>query len=154
MEAAIEEATNSIRAGDYGIGAVIVKDNQIINRAGNRIKLDNDPTHHAEIVAIRNTAKQLNNRFLTGCILYSTHEPCPMCTAAAIWARMDGIVCGTRNDDMIAYSRKNSSDQWSWRTIDVPASKIVAKGDPKLFLVGDFMREECQKLFHTDVVEV
>ena len=86
MQLAIEEARKARRNGDYGIDAVIVKDNKVIVAAGNRIKLDNDPTHHAEIVAIRKATKLLKNRFLENCVLYTTHEPCPMCTSAAIWA--------------------------------------------------------------------
>lgn len=77
MEAAIEEAHNAKNEGDYSIGAVIVKDGNIIIRATNRAKIDNDSTQHAEMVAIREASKILGTRFLEECILYTTHEPCP-----------------------------------------------------------------------------
>lgn len=149
MEAAIKEAIKAKEEGDYAVGAVIVKDDEIIVRAQNRSKLDQDPTHHAEVIAIRETAKLLGTRHLEDCILYTTHEPCPMCASAAIWARMKGIVAGAKIEDMKEYKIKNGTDEWVWRTIDVPASKILEKGDPKLFLIEEFMREECKKLFHS-----
>lgn len=149
MEAAIEEAIKTRNKGDYAVGAVIVKGDRIISKSGNRVRLDEDPTHHAEIVAIRKAAKILGKRFLENCILYTTHEPCPMCAAAAIWARMNGIISGARLEDMIDYRIKNGNYNRTWRTIDIPASKILEKGDPKLFLIEDFMRKECKKLFHT-----
>lgn len=149
MEAAIEEAIKTRNKGDYAVGAVIVKGNRIISKSGNRVRLDEDPTQHAEMVAIRKAAKVLGKRFLENCILYTTHEPCPMCAAAAIWARMSGIISGARLEDMIDYKIKKGTYNRTWRTIDIPASKILEKGDPKLFLIEEFMRKECKKLFHT-----
>ncbi len=149
MTAAIKEALKARNKGDYAIGAVVVKNNKIIAMAGNAIKVSHDPTHHAEIVAIRKTAKLLKNRHLTDCILYTTHEPCPMCTAAAIWARMSGIVFGAKIEDMASYRLNNSNQDWSWRTIDISANEVLEKGTPKLFLTEGFMRQECQKLFHS-----
>lgn len=148
MEAAIDEAMKTKEKGDYAVGAVIVKDNKMLVKVGNRIKLDNDPTHHAEIVAIREASKLLGTRHLENCILYTTHEPCPMCTGAAIWARMRGIVAGAKIKDMIQFKMGNGNNDWSWRTINIPASMIIEKGDPKLILIEEFMREECKKLFH------
>ncbi len=149
MKLAIEEAKKARESGDYGIGAVIVKENKVVATAGNRIKLDNDPTHHAEIVAIRKATKLLKNRFLEDCILYTTHEPCPMCTSAAVWARMRGIVFGSTLQDMIEYRLKAGNRNWSWRTIDMTALEIIEKGNPKLLLVEKFLREECIMLFHS-----
>ena len=149
MEVAIEEALNSKNKGDYAVGAVIVKEDKIIVKVGNRIKLDKDPTQHAEIVAIREASKILGTRHLENCVLYTTHEPCPMCSSAAIWARMEGIVSGAKMEDMIDYRIENSNEDWSWRTIHIKASTIIEKGDPKIFLVEEFMRDECRKLFHS-----
>lgn len=148
MVAAIQEALNTKNSGDYAIGAVVCRGDEIIARAGNRIKLDNDPTHHAEIVAIRQAAKFLGSHHLRDCILYTTHEPCPMCTSAAIWARMRGIVSGAKMEDIADYGAKNGTRKFDWRIIDIPASLVMEKGVPKLFHVGEFMREECVKLFH------
>ena len=149
MKAAIDEAIQAKESGDYAVGAVIVKDNKIIIRAGNRIKNDQDPTHHAEIVAIRKASQLLGTRHLEECVLYTTHAPCPMCASAAIWARMKGIVSGAKMCDMIDYRKSNGNQDWSWRTISLPASLVIEKGDPKLFLVEEFMRDECRKLFHS-----
>ncbi|MBI1972849.1 nucleoside deaminase [Candidatus Woesearchaeota archaeon] len=149
MKAAILEAQEASSKGDYAIGAVIVRDREILIATGNRIKLDNDPTQHAEIVAIRRASQLLGNRHLEDCILYATHEPCPMCAGAAIWARMKGIVYGATIEDMIQYSQRNGNHSWSWRTIDIPASLILEKGEPRLLLVKEFMRDECKRLFRS-----
>lgn len=149
MEEAIAEAINSREAGDYGIGAVVVKDNQIIARAGNRVKLDADPTSHAEFMAIRKATMVLGSRHLNECILYATHEPCPMCASAAIWAKMKGIVSGATIEDMFQYRQNKGNNDWSWRVIQIPAKEVLAKGDPQVKLVEEFMRKECKELFHT-----
>lgn len=149
MEAAIKEALKSKELGDYAVGAVIVKDDKIIAKAGDRIILDKDATNHAEVIAIREASKILGTRFLEDCILYTTHEPCPMCAAAAVWAKMKGIVYGARMEDMADHGKRNANERFSWRTIDIPCSAIIERGNPKLFLVGWFMREECKKLFHS-----
>jgi len=149
MKAAIEEALKAKAEGDYCVGAVIVKDDKVIVRVGNRVKLDENSISHAEVVAIQEATKILGTRHLEGCILYATHEPCPMCSSAAVWARMKGIVCGTKIEDMANYRAKNTNNDWSWRTINIPASIILEKGEPKLFLVEGFLREECKELFHS-----
>ena len=112
MEEAIGLAREAYLSGDYAIGAVVVQDNQIIARGANRIKIDSDPTQHAEIVAIREAAMQFNSRHLENCVLYTTHEPCLMCAAAAVWARMAGIVSGARLEDMIDYRAVNGNGDW------------------------------------------
>jgi tRNA(Arg) A34 adenosine deaminase TadA len=149
MQLAIKEAIKTRQKGDYAIGAVIVKDGKILAKAGNRIKLDIDPTQHAEIVAIRKASKLLGTRHLEGCILYTTHEPCPMCASAIIWAKMKGVVFGSNIADMYDYKVKNGNGSWSWRTIDISAKKIIEKGDPKPFVIANFMRKECKNLFHS-----
>ena len=82
-------------------------------------------------------------------VLYSTHEPCPMCTSVAIWAKMDGIVSGTYIEDMDAYRKSNPSKEWLWRTINISPQEIVDNTDDDLVLVRGFLREECLKLFHS-----
>ncbi len=149
MESAIHEARRVRDAGDYAIGAVIVRDREIISRGGNRVKLDINPVRHAEIVAICDAAEKLQSRVLTGCVLYTTHEPCPMCASAAVWARMDGIVSGADMYDMVHYRSVNGNPEWSWRTIYIPASDVLERGEPRLFHVRHFMRDECKALFHS-----
>lgn len=150
MILAIEEAQRAQQKGDYAVGAVVIKNDSLLSLAGNAVKVLQDPTLHAEIVAIRQATKKLGTRHLEDCILYTTHEPCPMCSGAAIWARMKGIVFGARMEDMASYCLENGNKNWSWRTIHIPASTIIERGEPKLFLVENFMREECKKLFHSD----
>lgn len=149
MEAAIEEAVMSREAGDYAIGAVIVNNGIILARGGNRVKRDTDPTAHAEMVAIREAATALDTRHLEGGILYTTHEPCSMCTTAAVWAKMEGIVYGARIEDMVQYREAMGNDEWQWRTIDIHTSEVIERGDQELKLVEGFMIEECRKLFHS-----
>ncbi|MDO8590632.1 MAG: nucleoside deaminase [bacterium] len=149
MRAAIEEAVKAKNSGDYAIGAIIVRDGKIIVRAKNSVKIDQDSTCHAEMVAIRDAMKALGSGFLLSCVLYTTNEPCPMCASAAVWARMEGIIFGSTLQDMIAYRLEKGSRKWSWRTIDVTTAEIVAKGEPKLEIVEGFMRDNCLELFHS-----
>ena len=88
MESALEEARLAENRGEVPIGAVIVKDGEIIARAGNQTLADKDPTAHAEILVIRAAAALLQSERLPGCDLYVTLEPCPMCAAAISFARI------------------------------------------------------------------
>jgi tRNA(adenine34) deaminase len=92
MEAALGEARAAGEAGEVPIGAVAVHDDVIIGRGQNRVLRDNDPTAHAEIVAMREAAAALGNYRLNGCTLYVTLEPCAMCAGAMIHARLDRLV--------------------------------------------------------------
>ncbi len=143
MQKAIEFAKKSAKKGDYALGAVIVKNDKVIATGTTNLKHENDPTVHAEIVAIRNACKKLNLKYLEDCVLYTTHEPCPMCASAAIWAKMKGIVFGAFVEDAKQRQRK----KFSWRQINMSCKDILAKGTPKLELVEGFLRDECLKLF-------
>jgi len=92
MEAALTEARLAAEAGEVPIGAVAVHDGAIIARGQNRVLRDNDPTAHAEIIALRAAATALGNYRLNGCTLYVTLEPCAMCAGAMIHARLDRLV--------------------------------------------------------------
>jgi len=148
MRLAIAEAKAAQRAGDYAIGAVVVREGAILAASGNRIKLECDPTQHAEVAAIRLACASLRIRHLDGAVLYTTAEPCPMCAAAAIWARMSGIVSGSTIEDMAAFRAKFGNAEWTWRTVDVAARAVLSQGNPKLFLIEGFLRQECSRLFH------
>ena len=91
MKRAIELSIKSVNSGTGPFGAVLVKDNQILAEGFNKVTTSNDPTSHAEIVAIRMACKVLNNFNLEGCDLYTTCEPCPMCLSAIYWARINKI---------------------------------------------------------------
>jgi tRNA(Arg) A34 adenosine deaminase TadA len=92
MQQAIELATGNVAAGHGGpFGAVIVRDGKVIATGANNVTTTNDPTAHAEVVAIRNACKEMGSFSLEGCVIYTSCEPCPMCLAAIYWSRMDGI---------------------------------------------------------------
>ncbi|WP_196139378.1 nucleoside deaminase [Aliikangiella sp. G2MR2-5] len=93
LSLAVEIAAKYSYSGENGpFGAVIVKDNKIIAEGWNEVVKSHDPTAHAEIVAIRKACKTLDSFSLTGCTIYSSCEPCPMCLSAIIWARIDRVV--------------------------------------------------------------
>jgi len=99
MERAIELSIKSVNTGTGPFGAVIAKDDKIISEGFNTVTLTNDPTSHAEIVAIRTACKSLNKFSLQGYDLYTTCEPCPMCLSAIYWARINKIYyANTRSD--------------------------------------------------------
>ncbi len=99
MLKAIELSIQSAKSKGGPFGCVIVKDNKIIAEGHNQVTADNDPTAHAEIVAIRNACAKLNNFFLKGCDLYTSCEPCPMCLSAIYWSHVDNIYyANTRTD--------------------------------------------------------
>lgn len=89
---AIELAEGSINNGGGPFGALIVKDDKIISEASNRVVLNNDPTAHAEILAIRQASATLMTFDLAGCTLYSSCEPCPMCLGAIYWSGIEKVV--------------------------------------------------------------
>jgi len=99
MKRAIELSVESVNNGGGPFGSVIVKDDKIIAEGSNKVTLNNDPTAHGEIVAIREACKKLNNFSLNQCELYSTCEPCPMCLSAIYWARIEKIYYGNTRKD-------------------------------------------------------
>jgi len=100
MREAIRLSFETMRSNTGGpFGAVVVKDGKIIARGFNRVLETNDPTAHAEVVAIREACKVLNDYQLTGCSVYTSCEPCPMCLAAIYWARPDKVFFGNTKKD-------------------------------------------------------
>ena len=91
MRRAIELSEESVRTGGGPFGAVIVRGDEIIAEASNSVTIDNDPTAHAEVNAIRQAARKLGTFDLTGCDIYTSCEPCPMCLGAIYWAHLDRI---------------------------------------------------------------
>ena len=91
MNQAFLSAKRALSHDDVPIGAVIIKDNKIIARGENRVQTDKNPTKHAEIVAINKACKKLDTKFLDGCDLYVTLEPCAMCATAISFARIKNI---------------------------------------------------------------
>ncbi|KKQ33448.1 MAG: Guanine deaminase [candidate division TM6 bacterium GW2011_GWF2_37_49] len=99
MLAAIDLSINSVKNNGGPFGAVIVKNGEIISKTSNSVTIDNDPTAHAEINAIRSACCTLKLFDLSGCTIYSSCEPCPMCLGAIYWARIDKIFYANSRTD-------------------------------------------------------
>lgn len=100
MQEAIDLSLKNVMDGTGGpFGAVVVKDGKIIARGANQVTATNDPTAHAEVVAIRAACSALNSFQLTGCTLYTSCEPCPMCLGAIFWARLDAVYFANTQHD-------------------------------------------------------
>ena len=95
MTEALNEARKAFNRGDVPVGALIVRDNKVISTGSD--KKISDPTEHAEIIAIRSCAQKINHWNLTGCTLYVTLEPCPMCAGACVNSRISRVVYGAKN---------------------------------------------------------
>lgn len=99
MREAIRLSRESVKNGGGPFGAVIVKNGEIIASASNKVTQENDPTAHAEVSAIREAAKKLNTFNLSGCEIYTSCEPCPMCFGAVYWARIDKLYFANTKQD-------------------------------------------------------
>ncbi len=147
MALAIEKAVENIQVGGGPFGAVIVKDDAIIAVEGNRVTANNDPTAHAEIQAIRAACRALGTFDLSGCTLYASCEPCPMCLGAIYWAHLDRyFYAGTQLDAKDA----DFDDSFIYREFaaapeerSIPALHIHTPESQKPF---DFWRENAEKV--------
>ena len=99
MQRAIELSIESINSDGGPFGSVVAKDNEIISEGMNRVTVNNDPTAHGEITAIRQACKKLNTFDLSGYELYSNCEPCPMCLSAIYWSHIDKVYYANTRDD-------------------------------------------------------
>ncbi|MDL2322383.1 nucleoside deaminase [Bacteroidales bacterium OttesenSCG-928-A17] len=99
MQKAIDLSVESIARGGGPFGAVITKDGQIIASGSNQVTIKTDPTAHAEVTTIREAARKLNTFDLSGCEIYSSCEPCPMCLSAIYWARIDKLYFANTKED-------------------------------------------------------
>ncbi|MBR3977405.1 MAG: nucleoside deaminase [Bacteroidaceae bacterium] len=99
MRKAIELAVENVRNGGGPFGAVIVKDGEVVSAGVNRVTANNDPTAHAEVSAIRAACTKLGTFNLSGCVIYTSCEPCPMCLGAIYWAHLDKIYYGASQYD-------------------------------------------------------
>ena len=120
MRAAIRLSGAKMRRGGGGpFGAVIVQAEKIIGRGWNRVTVTNDPTAHAEIMAIRAACRRLKTFSLAGCEVYTSCEPCPMCLAAIYWARLDKVYFANTRQDA---ARAGFDDDWIYREVSRPIS--------------------------------
>lgn len=138
MQAAIELARKGMNSGHGGpFGSVIVKGDAIVGRGYNSVLLENDPTAHAEVVAIRDACRHLNTFQLAGCELYTTCEPCPMCLGAIYWARPEKVYFACTHDDA---ANAGFDDSFIYEELGIPMS------DRKIPMIT-FGREVSMELF-------
>ncbi|OXM75065.1 MULTISPECIES: nucleoside deaminase [Amycolatopsis] len=114
---AVELATDNVAAGGGPFGAVVVRDGEIVATGTNQVTPALDPTAHAEVVAIRAACQALGDFKLTGCVLVSSCEPCPMCLASALWARLDRVVYAADRHDA---ARAGFDDRAFYELFDRP----------------------------------
>lgn len=141
MKIAIAQAEQSLREGNNGFGAVIVKGGEVIAAAHDGENAEQDPTSHAEINAIRIAAGK-HGKKLSGCTLVSTHEPCPMCASAILWAGIPALAFGVSIQDTLAQGRNR---------IDLSCTEIFQRAGADMDVKGGVCREECAVLYREDV---
>ena len=138
MRRAIELSRQKMEENHGGpFGAVIVRQGRIIGEGWNQVTSGNDPTAHAEVVAIRNACKSLGNYRLEGCEIYTSCEPCPMCLAAIYWARLEHVYYANSRKDAAAIG---FDDDLLYREISLPeekralpASRLLAEEAKEVF---------------------
>jgi guanine deaminase len=137
MRLAVREARKNLKVEDGGpFGACIVRGRRIVAVARNTV-LKNDATCHAEINAIRKASRKLKTFDLSGCVIYSTTEPCPMCFAAIHWARIAKIVYGTTIADV---------NKRGFNELRISNFRLKALGRSKVKVCKGFLRRECEEL--------
>lgn len=137
MREAIRLASESVRNGGGPFGAVIVKDGKIIAGRSNSVTIDNDPTAHAEVNTIREACRKLGTFDLSGCDIYSSCEPCPMCLGSIYWAHLDHIYYGGTRVDA---AEAGFADDFIYEELDRPVEKRTLPIIP-------MMREEAVESF-------
>ena len=138
MRRAIELSRQKMEENHGGpFGAVIVRQGRIIGEGWNQVTSGNDPTAHAEVVAIRNACKSLGNYRLEGCEIYTSCEPCPMCLAAIYWARLEHVYYANTRQDAASIG---FDDDLLYREISLPeekralpASRLLAEEAKEVF---------------------
>ena len=120
MRQAIALAVENVKNGGGPFGAVIVKDNKVVATGVNRVTANNDPTAHAEVSAIRAACTKLGTFDLSGCVIYTSCEPCPMCLGAIYWAHLDKVYYGADQHDA---AKVDFDDSFIYREIELKPDK-------------------------------
>lgn len=141
MKIALEEAKISLKEGNHGFGAVIVKNNELLVRAHDQEETESDPTSHAEINAIRFASRKYGRDF-ENCILISTHEPCPMCATAIVWSGIKTLVYGYSITEAIAEGRKR---------IDLTCRELFERAQAGIEIHSGVLHKRCEVLYRKDV---
>lgn len=138
MALAIEEARQSRAEGNKGYGAVVMLGQQIIGQAHDTAVSDQDPSQHAEVNAIRQAVKTIHDSNLSGAVLVSTCEPCPMCTALAVWANLTTIVYGVSIEETARLGKSR---------ILIPAAEVIRRSPVWIEVVGGVLADSCRGLY-------
>jgi len=138
MRLAIQAARQGVAKGEMPFGACIVSNGQVIAVVHNSAKANMDTTAHAEVQAIREANRRLKALELTGCAIYSTCEPCPMCFTACVWAKLRRIVYACRIED---------AEQAGIRQVPISSVRMNQLSQSGVEIVADILREESLKLF-------
>ena len=141
MQVAIEEARRSLREGNHGFGAVLVQDGEVVAQARDQEETAHDPTARAELLAIRK-ASILLGKNLESCRLYSTHEPCPMCAAAVVWAHIGYVGYGFSTRDAIGQGRTR---------IDLNCTELFQRAGARIQVEEGLSRGDCALLYDQDI---
>ena len=120
MRMAINLSSENVKKGGGPFGAVIVRDGQVVGIGTNRVTANCDPTAHAEIAAIRQACEILKTFDLSGCVIYTSCEPCPMCLGAIYWAHIDKIFYGNTKADA---GKIGFDDSFIYKEIDLPPAE-------------------------------
>jgi len=138
MGHAIAICRRGIEGGQTPFGCTIARDGEVVASAHNTVWLDTDVTAHAEVNTIRAACRELATIDLTGCDLYTTCEPCPMCLAASHWARIRTVYYGATIADAAGAG---------FHELHLPAAELVRLGGSPLVVVGAIERDACRALF-------
>ena len=138
MRLAIAKAKQGVKRGQTPFGACIVKNGEVAALAHNRVWKNTDITAHAEIEAIRLACKKLKTIDLSGCTIYSTCEPCPMCFAACHWAKIDRIICGAKISD---------AKKFGFNELAISNRQMKRQGNSRIKITSGFLRKENSALF-------
>jgi len=138
MRLAIDKVINGIEKGQAPFGTTIVRGSEVISVVHNTVWNSCDPTAHAEVNAIREAATKLKTIDLSGCTLYTTCEPCPMCLTAIHWAKIDRVIYGATIGD---------AERAGFSELHLPAKDLVKRGGSSLKVEDGLLHDECAALF-------
>lgn len=138
MQVAIDEAKASLEEGNKGYGAVVTMGDQIISQAHDTAHTEGDPSLHAEVKAIRRAVEVLETDNLCGTILFSTCEPCPMCSSLAVWANVSAIVFGISIEETLQLGKSR---------IIISAEEVVHKSPAYIEVIKNILHFKCQELY-------
>jgi tRNA(Arg) A34 adenosine deaminase TadA len=138
MRLALDQARLSRRTGNKGYGAAVLLGERVLSCRHDTASSERDPSLHAELNAVRDAARALGTADLSGCVLVSTCEPCPMCSSLAVWANMGAVFFGASIQATAALGKAR---------IRVPAREIAERSPVRLEVVGGILEEECMELY-------